>query len=220
MKITSTLLAVLQREVLLRRVLLTRLLGVSEWLVIIGYMAIWGLYSAGELKSVALLHEMGHTLGTLTFVFYVLTLLPSMIRRLKFPKLFPIMSILLPFRRQFGVLMFLVAFAHQGFTTVLPSLIFVDFDYSKLAPQLSAHHIAGYAAWWLLFPLWLTSNDAAIKYTGKWWKRIHKLTYVAIFAIMAHLALVDHWLYAVVLGGILVANGWGLVRGRSSKTSE
>ncbi len=211
MKIASTLLAVLQREVLRRRVLITRILKISEWLVIIGYFAIWGLYNSGQLKSVSLLLDIGRKLGTFAFVFYVLTLLPSMIRRLKFPKLFPIMSILLPFRRQFGVLMFLVAFAHQGFTTVLPSLVFIDFDYSKLAPQLSSHHIAGYAAWWLLFPLWLTSNDAAIKYTGKWWKRIHKLTYVAIFAIMAHLVLVEHWMYAVVLGGILAANGWGLV---------
>jgi sulfoxide reductase heme-binding subunit YedZ len=212
MKIITALLALLQREVLRRRLLLTRLLKISEWFVFIGYMVIWGMYSSGQLKSVSLLLDIGRKLGTLAFVFYVLTLLPSMIPRLKFPQLFPIMSILLPFRRQFGVLMFLLAFAHQGFTTILPNLIFIDFDYSKLAPQLSAHHIAGYAAWWLLFPLWLTSNDAAIKYTGKWWKRIHKLTYVAIFAIMAHLVLVDHWMYAVILGGILVVNGWGLVR--------
>ncbi|MDA1079501.1 MAG: hypothetical protein O2840_02310, partial [bacterium] len=60
-----------------------------------------------------------------------------------------------------------------------------------------------------------TSNDLAIKYTGKWWKRIHKVTYVAIFAIMAHLVLVEHWLYAVVLISILVANGWGLLRNQN-----
>ena len=215
MKFFTNLLATLQRQVLPRRVLITRVLKISEWAVLIGYFVIWGMYSSGQLKSVSLLLDMGRKLGTAAFIFYVLTLLPSMIRRLKYPQLFPIMSMLLPFRRQFGVLMFLVAFAHQGFTTMLPYLVQIDFDYSKFQPLLLAHHITGFIAWWLLFPLWLTSNDLAIKYTGKWWKRIHKVTYVAIFAIMAHLVLVEHWLYAVVLISILVANGWGLLRNQN-----
>jgi len=158
---------VLQREVLRRRMLLTRLLKIAVWLVVLGYLVVWGLYASGQVKSVALLSEWGRKLGTISFVFYMLTLLPSMVRRLKFPRLLPVMSILLPFRRQFGVLMFLTAFAHQGFTTILPNLVFIDFEYSKLALQLSAHHIAGFVAWWLLFPLWLTSNDASVKYLGK-----------------------------------------------------
>ena len=210
-------LTVLQREVLRRRTLLTRVLKISEWLVLIGYFVIWGMYSSGQLKSVSLLLDMGRKLGTTAFIFYVLTLLPSMARRLKFPQLFPIMSILLPFRRQFGVLMFLTAFAHQGFTTILPNLVFIDFDYSKLALQLLAHHIIGYVAWWLLFPLWLSSTDLAIKKLGKWWKRIHKLTYVAIFAIMAHVALTNSWLYVAILAAILLGNGWALAKKRSAK---
>jgi len=207
-------LTILQREVLRRRMTITRGLKIADWLVILGWLVTTYFYSSGWMRDVQLLIGIGRSLGTAAFFLYIATLIPSMIRRLQIRQLLPIMSILLPFRRQFGVLMFLTAFVHQSFTTVLPYLVFVDFDFAQLPPPLLARHITGFAAWWLLFPLWLTSNDLAVKKLGKWWKRLHKLTYAALFLIMAHVALVSSWWYVAVLITILAGNFWALVGNR------
>jgi len=214
-----SLLLQLQKLVLPHRAIITRLLSIASWLLLLTWFGAYWLYSIGKTSDVSLLLDIGRKLGTLAFGSYVLTLLPGMIKRLKYAVLMPIMSILLPFRRQFGVLMFITAFVHQYFTTTLPYLVLIDFNFSKFTPQLLTHQIVGFLAWWLLLPLWLTSNDLAVKKLGKWWKRIHRLTYVAIFLIMAHVALVDHWLYAVILVGILMGNGWGLVREKKTASS-
>jgi len=199
--------------------LLTGLLKISEWAVFGGWLILLGLYVSGMFTSVSLLLELGETFGTLAFALYIATLIPSMVRRLKIRELFPIMSMFLPFRRQFGVLMFITAFIHQSFTTMLPALVLVEFDFAKFPSPLMARQIFGYIAWWLLFPLWLTSNDLAIKKMGKWWKILHKLTYVALFIIMMHVALVGGWNYVFALLVIVIGNVVGLIKSFYGKKS-
>lgn len=212
MQLVFSWLAKLQRVVIPRKILITRTLGVVLWFVLLGWLTLSYLYSSGRLTDVALLLDIGRKLGTISFFLYVLTLIPGLLRRLRIAGLMPVMTVLMLFRRQFGVLMFVTASVHQSFTTILPYLVVVNFDLTKFPPPLLTLHLTGLAAWWLLLPLWLTSNDVAVKKLGKWWKILHKLTYVALFFIMIHVALVNHWIYALLLGLIVVGNVWGLIR--------
>lgn len=150
-------------------------------------------------------YEFGLTLGQAAIIFYVITLVPGIITRLQwFPLITqPISSLILPFRRHFGILMFLTTFLHLSFTTAFPYFAAYDFNPPSLIPELAPFQWMGLCAWLAVLPLWLSSNDYAQKGLGKFWKVLHRLTYVALFFIFLHVALQGAiWMY--VIGPFLV----------------
>jgi sulfoxide reductase heme-binding subunit YedZ len=125
----------------------------------------------------------------------------------------------MPFRKHLGILMFISAWLHLNFTTTLPQLVANGFDASKI--ELMLFQWMGEIAWWLLLPLWLTSNDTSVKYMGKWWKRVHRLTYVALFFIFFHVALQqESWMFVIGTVAILEVASWikGWQRTKASQT--
>ncbi len=76
-------------------------------------------------------------------------------------------------------------------------LTFVGWDYgfdlNLLGPAISSQRfvLAGFAAFWLLLPLAITSTKGWQKRLGKNWKRLHRLVYLAnVLAILHFLWLV------------------------------
>lgn len=181
------------------------LLTIGLWLVVY-------LKAFSDFDSLFLLiYEAGLKLGQAAIILYTITLLPGIITRLQwFPKITqPIASIILPFRRHFGILMFLTAFVHQSFTTTLPYYAGYDFQPPNLLPPLALFQIMGLAAWLLLLPLWLTSNDKAQKGLGKWWKIVHRLTYFALLFIFLHVGLQNaKWMYLIGSMVVLEIISW------------
>ncbi len=97
-------------------------------------------------------------------------------------------SELLPLRRVLG----LYAFGYAG----LHLLIFVGWDYgfdwSLVLPLFARQYylIAGLAALVLLFVLALTSFSLWIRWLGVFWKRLHRLVYLAAGLVVVHYLLV------------------------------
>jgi methionine sulfoxide reductase heme-binding subunit len=188
-----------------------RVLSLFYWLNVLLWLGAAWLMIEDFAGSLPMVYGLGRQLGMASLVLYILTLLPGIITRLSvLPDLTrPVASLLTPFRRQLGVNMFLLALGHQFFVQFFPFLF-----HPQLSPQdivLTPHTLVGVLALVVLMPLWLTSNDRAVRYLGRWWKRVHRLTYVAMLLIFAHVALFNSW-WAVVMGVVVILEAASWVR--------
>jgi sulfoxide reductase heme-binding subunit YedZ len=179
----------IQKFVAPRRIGITKIFFFVEILILLLW-AVGGMLLYSDFDTYFLpIYDIGRRLGPIALVCYVITMIPGINTRLQwFPLVTqPLSGIIHPFRRHFGITMFLTAFVHMSFTTTMAFVISSGFDLLSL--KLARFQLMGLIAWILLFPLWLTSNDTSVKYLGKWWKRIHRLTYIALFFIFLHVAL-------------------------------
>ncbi|HNS64862.1 MAG TPA: ferric reductase-like transmembrane domain-containing protein [Candidatus Woesebacteria bacterium] len=161
-------------------------------------------------------------LGTASLLLFSLTLLPGIIMRLKvIPKItLPIATLITPFRRHLGILMFITAFVHMSFSSTLPYLALQLISTGKvvLPPPFRLFEQIGLIGWMLLLPVWLTSNDFSMKKLGKWWKRLQRLTYLALWLIFAHVAMQSQPVAVLLLVvGLLEMYSWVLVWRRKQK---
>jgi sulfoxide reductase heme-binding subunit YedZ len=129
--------------------------------------------------------EYGKNMGTLSLVIFIITLIPSMIRRFGLAKEFTLLiKFTLPVRRQFGILMFMTAFTHYLAMKVIPTLQF------KLPPSLPIYQAFGLVALIFSFTLFITSNNWATRKLKSNWKKLHRLTYVIGWLIFGHVLLI------------------------------
>jgi sulfoxide reductase heme-binding subunit YedZ len=105
---------------------------------------------------------------------------------------------LMPFRRHFGITMFLSALLHSGLTVTLLAIV------TGQIPVVLQPQLMGVIALSLLFPLWLTSNDLSQQRLGKGWKVLHRLTYLALIFIFLHVAMMMKWIWGVLMGTVLI----------------
>lgn len=201
----------LQRFLAVHRKFISNIFFVLE-ILMVGFLVAMYLQAFNNYRSIFLfVYETGLKLGQTAIILYVITLLPGIITRLQwFPKITqPIASIILPFRRHFGVLMFLTAFVHMSFTTTLPYYAQNDFMPPALLPKMANFQVMGLIAWSCLFPMWLTSNDFSQKKLGKNWKVLHRITYVALIFIFLHTAMQKTvWMYVIGPALLLEAISW------------
>lgn len=133
------------------------------------------------------------TLGQAAILLYIATVIPGIFRRFKRHN--EVVSILMIYRRYIGILMFLFVFAHSWFnlgTEVLKG--YMPFP-------MPLYLVIGIIAELLLFLLVFTSNDWATKRLGIWWSRVHSLTYIILWLIFFHVAIIDVGIWAVLIGG-------------------
>lgn len=201
----------IQKYLAIHRKQISKIFLIFEVLLITFWLAVY-LKSLDDYRSIlVVVYEIGLKLGEIATMLYVVTLAPGIITRLQwFPQLTqPIASIILPFRRHFGILMFLTAFVHLSFTTTLPHFARYDFKPPQLLPPLALFQWMGLIAWLCLLPLWLTSNDLSQKKLGKTWKILHRFTYFALIFIFLHTALQGViWMYLIGTTLVLEALSW------------
>ena len=127
--------------------------------------------------------------GLFALVCHVITLLPTILR-IVFPKIkktgFP--KLLLKYRRQIGVIAFFFALAH--------ALLLVNkrnFDFFDI--QTYWIYIQGVATFIIFTLLAITSNNWSVKTMKKSWKKLHELTYLAMFLLIWHVIdkMWGHW---------------------------
>jgi methionine sulfoxide reductase heme-binding subunit len=132
---------------------------------------------------------LSNNLGFLALGGYIATLLPSNLR-IVFPqtKQFAMPKWLLKNRRIIGILSFCLALGH-GYLLVVKR----DFDFFD--PSTFWVYIQGVTTFIILALLTITSNDWSIKRLKKNWKRLHNLTYLAMFLLTWHVwdKMADHW---------------------------
>lgn len=208
----SDYLLFLQKLLLSRQRLINTGLFILEIILLLAW--ILALYTGlNNPKQVFVVLELGGKLGTFSMILFVVTLLPGIIMRLKvIPKItLPIATLITPFRRHLGILMFITAFVHMSFSSTLPYLALQLISTGKvvLPPPFRLFEQIGLIGWMLLLPVWLTSNDFSMKKLGKWWKRLQRLTYLALWLIFIHVALQKESLALIlVLVGLLEIYSW------------
>lgn len=157
-------------------------------------LPVWPLYPLGLLPAawffwlgltgglgVEPIEALEHELGKLALQLLVAVLAVTPLRRLTGVNL-------IRFRRALGVLTFVYVVLHLLVWLVLdvqiPAQIWADI---LKRPYVTA----GFAAFVLLVPLAVTSNDRSVRRLGPRWRRLHRLTYAA--AVLAGL----HFLWLV-----------------------
>ena len=143
---------------------------------------------------------LGHILGFLALLSYIITLLPTILR-IVFPPLKStgIPQLLLKQRRQIGILAFLFASGH-GFLFIQQR----DIDWLDL--KTSWIYFQGLSTFTIFLILALTSNDWSVKKLKKNWKQLHKLTYLAMFLLTWHIwdKMSGKWTYLTPLAMIAI----------------
>ena len=143
---------------------------------------------------------LANNLGFLALVAYIITLCPTILRTV-FPqtKQTGIPKSLLKHRRIIGILAFFLALGH-GFILVKKR----DFDFAD--PKTYWIYIQGVATMIIFTLLAITSNDWSVKRLKKNWKRLHSLTYLAIFLLAWHIwdKMLNHWSYVTPIGLIAI----------------
>ncbi|CAA0114544.1 sulfite oxidase heme-binding subunit YedZ [Zhongshania aliphaticivorans] len=109
----------------------------------------------------------------------------------------------LRFRRMLGLYTWFYATIHL---LIVTTYIFAwDWQLAKIELAERAYIFVGFAAWVLMMPLGLTSNNRAVRALRKNWGRLHMLVYPAVLLAWLHIAwqvrssYFDAVLYAVLI---------------------
>lgn len=120
---------------------------------------------------------------------------------------------LLRFRRQLGLVAFTYVVLHFA------SWLTIDMGlrWGQILPDLVKrwYIMVGMAAFLMLIPLAITSNNRSIRWLGaQRWNRMHRLTYPAVILAVLHFMMVgkvyttEVLIYAALLAGLLAARAW------------
>jgi sulfoxide reductase heme-binding subunit YedZ len=113
----------------------------------------------------------------------------------------------LRFRRMLG----LYTWFYVSFHFLIVATYLFGWDWTAVQEELTERRyiFVGFAAWVLMIPLVLTSNNRAVRALRKNWGRLHMLVYPALFLAWLHIAwqvrstYFDAGLYAIIIIGLL-----------------
>jgi methionine sulfoxide reductase heme-binding subunit len=149
---------------------------------------------------------MAHHFGEYASYAFCLTLLPSIMQRIniRFPFSLYIQSVLILVRRHMGILMYMLALAHGLMMSIFPRLA------SDTLLRMPIEEILGLGALLLTTPLFVTANDYSVKLLGKKWKKLHRLSYLIVWIIFLHVAMMldNRTAFIVAVIGALEILSW------------
>lgn len=130
-------------------------------------------------------------LGFFALLTYIATLLPSLIK-LVFPatKKNKFLAQLLKYRRHLGVAAFSLGLNHGV-------LLIIKLHLNLFELHTYIRYFQGFSTLCIFTLLAFTSNDQAVKNLKAKWKKLHQLTYLAIFILPWHILdkMSGHWTY-------------------------
>ncbi len=140
-------------------------------------------------------NQLGRMAGNLALVSYTATIIPGILKRFSASGIIQkVQLIFMSFRRQLGIAMYAFAVYHTLWVRTLPSIKY----HGNLLPQTS-YELIGLAALLLTTPLFLTSNNISVKNLGPRWRILHKLTYLIVWLIFFHIAILGRFGFTTVL---------------------
>ncbi len=159
--------------------------------------------------SPALRSDYGKKFGTIALLLFVTTLIPSIIQRFGLAKQFSlIIKLILPVRRQIGILMFMAAFTHYLAMKVIPVIQY------KLPVYLPLYQAFGVLAMILTLLMFLTSNNWATQKLKTNWKRLHRVTYIIGWLIFGHVILQGVSWQSIIIGVVMVLEIASLIKAK------
>lgn len=126
-----------------------------------------------------------------------LTVLPGILGRFKIR--IPITFFITRFRRQFGILVFILSFSHVWIYYFLPRIT-ANINISLIPGMLFLQF--GFFAFILLLPLFLTSNNFSQVFLKNWWKRLHRIIYIILLLVLGHTILQRLSFWSIWIGMI------------------
>lgn len=141
-------------------------------------------------------------LGFLALCSYIATLLPTILR-IVFPQARKqyIPKFLRKYRRQIGLIAFVLALAHGWLLIHKRNIDFFDLDTYWI-------YIQGVATFLIFTLLAITSNNWSVRSLKRNWKKLHSLTYLAMFLLSWHIwdKMSAHWSFLTPVGllGLIV----------------
>lgn len=143
---------------------------------------------------------LGNYLGFLALAAYIATLTPTIVR-IVFPtvKTHDIVRWLIQQRRAIGIFAFILAVGHAYFVIRKRNFDFFDINTYKVSSE-------GLSTLIIFTILTVTSNDWSVKRLKKNWKRIHELTYVAMFLLTWHVInkMSGQWTFVTPLAALSI----------------
>ncbi|MCC5617644.1 ferric reductase-like transmembrane domain-containing protein [Nostoc sp. CHAB 5836] len=135
-------------------------------------------------------------LGFISLMTYVITLIPTNLK-IVFPhtKETGIPQFLLKYRRSIGIIAFFFALGHSFLLVKKRNLDFLDLKTFWI-------YIQGITTLTIFSLLAITSNNWSIKKLKRNWKKLHQMTYFAIFLLIWHILdkMSGHWTYLTPIG--------------------
>lgn len=128
-------------------------------------------------------YDLGKNFGRVAILLLGVVVLPGILGRLGIE--IRITRIITIFRRQFGILVFVLAFSHYHLVRGIPRLI----GLFPLLPPYELFEYFGILALTFLFFMFLTSNNFSKKRLGPWWKRLHRFVYIVLWLLVLHTGL-------------------------------
>lgn len=181
------------------RPLIERIALIMEWgLVALLLVGAWQIQQQTLLGL--LLYELGLKAGEVALILYLGTLLPGIAKRMGW--VVQLVAAVMPYRRHLGIMMFWLAIIHYAFVFLLP------IAFGQVPFYQTVTTTFGLLTLLMLLPLWLTSNDTSLRRLGRFWKVLHRLTYVALLLLFGHVAVqLSKWLFPtlIVIGMELVS---------------
>lgn len=123
----------------------------------------------------------GRKAGQISTILLLLSMTPGILTRLGVLKM--VESILLLFRRQFGVTAFFTAILHLMYMSWIRRIAAGQ----NPLPSFFTYQQYGFAALSIFILLWFTSNDFSMRLLGPLWKLIQRLAYIAAIVLMIHI---------------------------------
>jgi len=160
-------------------------------------------------------YELGKWFGRAAITLLGIVVLPGILGR--FGIEIKITRLITVFRRQLGILVFVLAFSHYHLVRGMPKII-------GLFPLFSfaVFEYFGIAALTLLFFMFLTSNNWSVKKLGKKWKILHRVVYVVLWLLVLHTALqrISIWSLWIFAFAVLEVSSLAYGFFRNSKTQK
>ena len=143
---------------------------------------------------------LGNHLGLLALVAYVATLAPTIVR-VVFPtvKAHEVVRWLLKQRRAVGILAFVLAVGHAYFVIRKRNFDFFDLNTYRASAE-------GLSTLIIFTLLTVTSNDWSMKRLKRNWKRLHTLTYGAMFLLTWHIInkMAGQWTWVTPIAAVSI----------------
>ncbi|MEM1311900.1 MAG: hypothetical protein AAGF07_00345 [Patescibacteria group bacterium] len=139
-------------------------------------------------------YQLGKALGVGSLFSFLITTIPGTIRRFELKGIWRKIQVILTYSRaQWGILMFLLASSHYYIVFIYPYVSIGQRPTIQLFTAVSA------IAFYLAFPLFVTSNTWSKKRLKRNWQKLHNLTYLIIWLIFLHVALIGELLLTIII---------------------
>lgn len=175
-------------------------------------VGIWQYDNLNEIKG--LFRTIGKWSGQISIILLLLTLIPGMLKRMDL--LNKLESVVYLFRRQLGVLAFFMAVTHVGYMSWIRKIASGENPLDTVFKSQQT----GLAAFTIFLLLWVTSNDISMKFLGRWWRFLQRLSYLSVIALIFHVFAAGSKIWMVLLAFLIgEALSWIIFIIRNKTTS-